>query len=193
MLMPEIDLGYEVTHITLNTDGSSLLLAGSHNINVLYVHERVSEDGDTIICRYISSLQLHLMFIMHSCSYISWTFWDFSSYEYVSCNKNQNQWNDLLFLLHGIIHAHRKQSSKYSPHCGIERASTELSFGLQFRLMIPVGCSYLFLLLMVLFPASLYSNVFSPYIWLQDCTCCFSHLTSQQRWHRSDADILAPF
>jgi nuclear pore complex protein Nup88 len=71
MLMPEIDLGYEVTHITLNTDGSSLLLAGSHNINVLYVHERVSEDGDTIICRYISSLQLHLMFIMHSCSYIS--------------------------------------------------------------------------------------------------------------------------
>ncbi|KAK1685329.1 hypothetical protein QYE76_046177 [Lolium multiflorum] len=51
MLMPEMDLGYEVTHITLNTDGSALLLAGSHNINVLYVHERVSEDGDTIICR----------------------------------------------------------------------------------------------------------------------------------------------
>ncbi|XP_047094787.1 nuclear pore complex protein NUP88-like [Lolium rigidum] len=50
MLMPEMDLGYEVTHITLNTDGPSLLLAGSHNINVLYVHERVSEDGDTIIC-----------------------------------------------------------------------------------------------------------------------------------------------
>ncbi|KAM3389286.1 hypothetical protein ACQJBY_011421 [Aegilops geniculata] len=51
MMMPETDLGYEVTHISLNTDGSSLLLAGSHNINVLYVHERVSEDGDTIICR----------------------------------------------------------------------------------------------------------------------------------------------
>ena len=56
MLMPEIDLGYEVTHISLNTDGSSLLIAGSHNINVFYVHERVSEDGDTVICKYISSL-----------------------------------------------------------------------------------------------------------------------------------------
>ncbi|XP_024311354.1 nuclear pore complex protein NUP88 [Brachypodium distachyon] len=51
MLMPEADLGYEVTQISLNTDGSSLLLAGSHNIYVLYVHERVSENGDTIICR----------------------------------------------------------------------------------------------------------------------------------------------
>lgn len=71
MLMPETDLGYEVTHISLNTDGSSLLLAGSHNINVLYVHERVSEDGDTIICRYISSSLLYLMLIMHSCSFIS--------------------------------------------------------------------------------------------------------------------------
>jgi nuclear pore complex protein Nup88 len=65
MLMPEIDLGYEVTQISLNTDGSSLLVAGSHNINVLYVHERLSEDSDTIICRYISSLQHCLMFIMH--------------------------------------------------------------------------------------------------------------------------------
>ena len=71
MLMPEMDLGYEVTHISLNTDVSSLLLAGSHNINVLYVHERVSEDGDTIICRYISSSQPYLMLIMHSCSFIS--------------------------------------------------------------------------------------------------------------------------
>jgi len=53
MLMPETDLGYVVTHVSLNTDGSSLLLVGSHNLSVLYVHERVSEDGDTIICRYI--------------------------------------------------------------------------------------------------------------------------------------------
>ncbi|OEL18440.1 Nuclear pore complex protein NUP88 [Dichanthelium oligosanthes] len=51
MLMPETDLGYVVTHVSLNTDGSSLLLVGSHNLSVLYVHERVSEDGDTIICR----------------------------------------------------------------------------------------------------------------------------------------------
>ncbi|KAL5216333.1 hypothetical protein ABZP36_007734 [Zizania latifolia] len=51
MLMPETDLGYKVTHMSLNTDGSSLLLAGSYNISVLHVHERVSEDGDTIICR----------------------------------------------------------------------------------------------------------------------------------------------
>jgi hypothetical protein len=41
--------------VSLNTDGSSLLLVGSHNLSVLYVHERVSEDGDTIICRYISA------------------------------------------------------------------------------------------------------------------------------------------
>ncbi|KAF0930613.1 hypothetical protein E2562_033810 [Oryza meyeriana var. granulata] len=53
MLIPETDLGYKVTHVSLNTDGSSLLLAGSHNISVLYVHERVSEDGDTIICRTV--------------------------------------------------------------------------------------------------------------------------------------------
>ncbi|KAL6651343.1 hypothetical protein ACP70R_010268 [Stipagrostis hirtigluma subsp. patula] len=51
MLMPETDLRYVVTHISLNTDGSSLLLVGSHNLSVLYVHERVSEDEDTIICR----------------------------------------------------------------------------------------------------------------------------------------------
>ncbi|RLM74468.1 nuclear pore complex protein NUP88 [Panicum miliaceum] len=51
MLMPETDLGYVVTHVSLNTDGSSLLLVGSHNLSVLYVHERVSEDGDTIVCR----------------------------------------------------------------------------------------------------------------------------------------------
>jgi nuclear pore complex protein Nup88 len=56
MLMPETDLGYKVTHLSLNTDGSSLLLAGSHNISILYVHERVSEDGDKVICRYISPL-----------------------------------------------------------------------------------------------------------------------------------------
>jgi nuclear pore complex protein Nup88 len=43
-----------VTHISLNTDGSSLLLVGSHNLNIMYVHERLSEDGDTIICRYVS-------------------------------------------------------------------------------------------------------------------------------------------
>lgn len=55
MLMPDTDLGYVVTHVSLNTDGSSLLLVGSHNLSVLYVHERVSEDGDTIICRYISA------------------------------------------------------------------------------------------------------------------------------------------
>lgn len=53
LLMPESDLGFTVTHMSLSTDGSSLLLVGSHNLSVLYVHERVSEDGDTIICRYI--------------------------------------------------------------------------------------------------------------------------------------------
>lgn len=51
LLTPESDLGYMVTHISLNTDGSSLLLVGSHNLNIMYVHERISEDGDTIICR----------------------------------------------------------------------------------------------------------------------------------------------
>ncbi|KAK3141567.1 hypothetical protein QOZ80_4BG0335530 [Eleusine coracana subsp. coracana] len=51
ILLPETDLGFVVTSISLNSDGSSLLLVGSHNISVLYVHERVSEDGDTIICR----------------------------------------------------------------------------------------------------------------------------------------------
>lgn len=30
MFMPESDLGYEVTRMPLNTDGSSLLLAESH-------------------------------------------------------------------------------------------------------------------------------------------------------------------
>jgi nuclear pore complex protein Nup88 len=62
-LLPGTDLGYVVTSISLNSDGSSLLLVGSHNISVLYVHERVSEDGDTIVCRYmaiydIDSIQL---------------------------------------------------------------------------------------------------------------------------------------
>jgi hypothetical protein len=42
ILLPESDLGYMVTSISLNSDGSSLLLVGSHNISVLYVHERVS-------------------------------------------------------------------------------------------------------------------------------------------------------
>ncbi|XP_066345828.1 nuclear pore complex protein NUP88 isoform X2 [Miscanthus floridulus] len=51
LLTPESDLGYTVTHISLNADGSSLLLVGSYNLSVLYVHERVSEDGDIIICR----------------------------------------------------------------------------------------------------------------------------------------------
>lgn len=53
ILMPENDLGYVITHVSLNTDGSSLLLVGSHHLSLLYIHERVSEDGDTIICRYI--------------------------------------------------------------------------------------------------------------------------------------------
>jgi nuclear pore complex protein Nup88 len=35
----------------LATDGSTLLLVGSHNLSAMYVHEMVSEDGDTIICR----------------------------------------------------------------------------------------------------------------------------------------------
>jgi len=56
LLTPESDLGYTVTHISLNTDGSSLLLVGSHNLSVLYVHERVSEDGDIIIYRYVAPL-----------------------------------------------------------------------------------------------------------------------------------------
>nr|CAB3488206.1 unnamed protein product [Digitaria exilis] len=51
MLMPETDLGYLITHVSLNSDGSSLLLVGSHNLSILYVHDRVSEDGDTVICR----------------------------------------------------------------------------------------------------------------------------------------------
>jgi len=56
LLTPESDLGYTVTHISLNADGSSLLLVGSYNLSVLYVHERVSEDGDIIICRYVAPL-----------------------------------------------------------------------------------------------------------------------------------------
>jgi hypothetical protein len=35
ILLPESDLGYVVTSIALNSDGSSLLLIGSHNISVL--------------------------------------------------------------------------------------------------------------------------------------------------------------
>jgi hypothetical protein len=50
-----------VTHISLNTDGSSLLLVGSHNLNIMYVHERISEDGDTIICRYVAPLRFYHM------------------------------------------------------------------------------------------------------------------------------------
>ena len=74
MLMPETDLGYVVTHVSLNTDGSSLLLVGSHNLSVLYVHERVSEDGDTIICRYIiyfTPLWLYHVLMTFTLSYIS--------------------------------------------------------------------------------------------------------------------------
>jgi len=67
--MPESDLGYTVTHISLNADGSSLLLVGSHNLSILYVHERVSEDGDTIICRYVAPLLYHMLtafsFLLH--------------------------------------------------------------------------------------------------------------------------------
>jgi hypothetical protein len=71
LLTPESDLGYTVTHISLNTDGSSLLLVGSHNLSVLYVHERVSEDGDTIICRYVAPLWFYHMLTAFSFYFIT--------------------------------------------------------------------------------------------------------------------------
>ncbi|XP_072969396.1 nuclear pore complex protein NUP88 [Typha angustifolia] len=52
-LMPDIQLPSPVRHVSLNLDGSSLLLAGSDSLSLIYIYERTSATGDTIICRTV--------------------------------------------------------------------------------------------------------------------------------------------
>ncbi|OAY66753.1 Nuclear pore complex protein NUP88 [Ananas comosus] len=53
-LIPDTQIPSIVSHISLNADGSSLILAGSDFLRVIYIYERISVNGNTVTCRMVS-------------------------------------------------------------------------------------------------------------------------------------------
>lgn len=53
ILVPAIQIQYVVHHISLNIDGSSLLLAGSNNVGLMYLYGGTSTNDHTVTCRTV--------------------------------------------------------------------------------------------------------------------------------------------
>lgn len=56
VLKAETPLSFEVSKISINRNGSALLLAGLGGLCVMYLYGRSSLEENTIICRYVSFL-----------------------------------------------------------------------------------------------------------------------------------------
>lgn len=53
MLQADINSNFEIDRITINRNGSALLLSGLNGLYVMYLYGRTStEDKNTIVCRY---------------------------------------------------------------------------------------------------------------------------------------------
>lgn len=54
VLQPDVKLDFEVNEISLNRNGSALLLAGSNGLCIMYLYGRTSEKDITSMCRTVS-------------------------------------------------------------------------------------------------------------------------------------------
>lgn len=52
IMLPSIQINLLVQHISLNREGSSVLLSGYGGVYVMYIHDRMSSVGNTTVCRY---------------------------------------------------------------------------------------------------------------------------------------------
>ncbi|KAJ3698486.1 hypothetical protein LUZ61_002191 [Rhynchospora tenuis] len=52
-LVPSVQITHEVHQISLNKDGSSLLIAGSDKLTVISIFDKTSTNGETVICRAV--------------------------------------------------------------------------------------------------------------------------------------------
>ena len=52
MLQADVPLNFVVDRISINRNGSALLLSGSDGLCIMYLYGRTSTTDNTIICRY---------------------------------------------------------------------------------------------------------------------------------------------
>ncbi|XP_078175519.1 nuclear pore complex protein-like protein isoform X2 [Carex rostrata] len=52
-LVPSIQITHEVCQISLNIDGSSLLIAGSDKLTLINIFDKTTTNGETVICRAV--------------------------------------------------------------------------------------------------------------------------------------------
>ncbi|CAA6669467.1 unnamed protein product [Spirodela intermedia] len=53
MILPSIQISLLVHHISLNREGSSVLISGYGGVYVMYIHDRISSIGNTTVCRTV--------------------------------------------------------------------------------------------------------------------------------------------